>query len=254
MASISWLFGIGGDWSTAVDWSGGIAPGSADDVTIDASGTYTVMIGTTAEAANSLTLDAAGATLAITEALTVGTTLDAAAGTLKSRERRIAQRGHGDCRRRGDGFRRWHAERADLGGRADLGATGAALDRGERRHPDGRRRQRAWHGEPDGDKRQPDGVGHSRRGGRDQPHRDQRQPDDSGTVTDAGALTLGAGNSFVESSGTVTIGAASTDAGDLEVQNGGVAGVTGDFTNTGTFGLHDSGLVTIAAISRTAIR
>ena len=54
MATINWLGGDG-DWSTAANWSSGVVPGSADEVTIGATDPSTVTI-TTAEAARALTL------------------------------------------------------------------------------------------------------------------------------------------------------------------------------------------------------
>ena len=56
-----WLNGSGGDWSTAstVDWTFGSPPTSDNPAVIDASGSYVVTI-TTADAAASLTVNAAG--------------------------------------------------------------------------------------------------------------------------------------------------------------------------------------------------
>jgi hypothetical protein len=81
MTAISWVPSVTGDWATKADWSTDSIPGSADDVTINASGTYIVTV-LQAEFAHSLTLNATGATLSVTNALAVGTSLDAAAGTL----------------------------------------------------------------------------------------------------------------------------------------------------------------------------
>ena len=44
MTAISWASGVSGNWNTALDWTGGAVPGAGDDVTIDASGIYTVTI------------------------------------------------------------------------------------------------------------------------------------------------------------------------------------------------------------------
>ena len=87
MATINWLGGDG-DWSTAADWSGGVVPGAADDVTIGATGPYTVTV-TATETARSLTLNS-DATLEIGEyvhgpgTLTLGgnLTLGGAAGVI----------------------------------------------------------------------------------------------------------------------------------------------------------------------------
>jgi fibronectin-binding autotransporter adhesin len=54
MATIGWLGGDG-DWSTAADWSGGLVPGAADDVTISTPSLAEVTV-TSTEAAHSLTL------------------------------------------------------------------------------------------------------------------------------------------------------------------------------------------------------
>jgi hypothetical protein len=80
MATVSWKTGNNGDWGTAADWSGGKVPGASDIVTIAATGTYKVTI-STAEAASSLTLNAAGATLSDNDTLTIGSTLTVSAGT-----------------------------------------------------------------------------------------------------------------------------------------------------------------------------
>src|SRR5450432_1660789 len=86
MAAIHWLSGVSGDWSTGSNWSSGTVPGSGDDVTIAASGTYTVTISDN-EAAHSLTLNDAGATVVIgagnNNTFTVGSTLALTAGTLQ---------------------------------------------------------------------------------------------------------------------------------------------------------------------------
>ncbi len=83
MALIKWLSGVSGNWTNAADWAGGIVPGAADDVTIDASGVYGVTI-SSADAAHSLTLNDPTATLSIVNGgtLTLGTTLTANFGTV----------------------------------------------------------------------------------------------------------------------------------------------------------------------------
>jgi hypothetical protein len=79
MAAISWKSGQNGDWGTAGDWSNGHVPGSGDAVTIAASGNYTVTI-SSAEAANSLVLNASGAELLDTSSLSIGTSFTETAG------------------------------------------------------------------------------------------------------------------------------------------------------------------------------
>src|SRR5690242_18300752 len=44
MAAIKWANAQNGNWSVATNWSPMVVPTSTDDVTIDASGTYTVEI------------------------------------------------------------------------------------------------------------------------------------------------------------------------------------------------------------------
>jgi hypothetical protein len=86
MAAIHWKSAISGDWGTAANWSSGTVPGAGDDVTISIAGTYTVTISDN-EAAHSLTLNDAGATVVIgnggVNTFSVGTTLSLAAGTLQ---------------------------------------------------------------------------------------------------------------------------------------------------------------------------
>ena len=81
MAAISWKTGQNGDWGTAADWTGNPArvPGASDAVTIAAAGNYTITI-SSAEAANSLVLNAAGAELLDTASLTIGTSFTETAG------------------------------------------------------------------------------------------------------------------------------------------------------------------------------
>ena len=81
MAAISWKTGQSGDWGTAADWTGNPArvPGSGDAVTIAAAGNYAITI-SSAEAANSLVLNAAGAELLDTASLTIGTSVTETAG------------------------------------------------------------------------------------------------------------------------------------------------------------------------------
>ena len=83
MTTITWANAISGDWSTAADWSGGVVPAASDDVLIGDAGPYSVTV-SSGEAAMSLELDAAGATLAVASggSLAIGSTLDLTAGTL----------------------------------------------------------------------------------------------------------------------------------------------------------------------------
>src|SRR6266568_6421251 len=64
MAAISWKSGISGNWSQASNWSSNTVPGSGDDVTIDAAGTYTVNVNS-AFTADTLVFDAPTATINI---------------------------------------------------------------------------------------------------------------------------------------------------------------------------------------------
>ena len=80
MATITWSSGISGNWDAASDWSTDTVPGSGDDVTIAASGAYTVTV-SDAEAAHSLTTDAAGVTINDSGTLTITTTLTVSSGT-----------------------------------------------------------------------------------------------------------------------------------------------------------------------------
>ena len=80
MSSISWAGAVSGDWATGANWSGGIAPGANDDVTIGLSGAFTVDI-TTAVAARTLTLNNPGATVLDTGSLTLTGALTLTAGT-----------------------------------------------------------------------------------------------------------------------------------------------------------------------------
>jgi hypothetical protein len=83
MTAIMRRSGVGGDWSTTADWNSDSAPGDLDDVTINATGhpSYTVPV-SSAASAHSLTLTAAGATLAVSSTLAIGTTFTKSAGTL----------------------------------------------------------------------------------------------------------------------------------------------------------------------------
>jgi hypothetical protein len=64
MAAIKWGSGISGNWSLGSNWSGGIVPTGADNVTIDAAGSYTVNVNANF-ATNTLIFNAPGATINI---------------------------------------------------------------------------------------------------------------------------------------------------------------------------------------------
>ncbi len=81
MARVSWKNPVTGSWNSGSKWSTGTVPTAADDVTIAAAGTYTVMV-LASDHAHSVTIDDAGATLQVGDTLTVGTTLALDAGTL----------------------------------------------------------------------------------------------------------------------------------------------------------------------------
>jgi hypothetical protein len=81
MGLVSWLNGVFGDWNTASFWSTGSVPGSGDQVSIAAAGTYDVTLFGQAAAA-ALTIDAAGATFYDAGSLSLGGTLALEAGTL----------------------------------------------------------------------------------------------------------------------------------------------------------------------------
>ncbi len=82
MANATWKGGSG-SWDTETLWSTGVIPSAGDAVTIDASGSFTITENGTADAAGSLTLNDASATLLIEGTLAVSTTLADTAGTLE---------------------------------------------------------------------------------------------------------------------------------------------------------------------------
>ena len=82
MASISWKSATNGDWSAASDWNPASVPDGTSDVTIGASGAGYIVTVTTAEAAHSVTLSSASATLDLTSNLTLGGEFALNAGTL----------------------------------------------------------------------------------------------------------------------------------------------------------------------------
>ncbi len=83
MVAVNWAFGVGGNWKDGKNWSGGVAPSAADDVTIAAVGAYTVSV-TTADVATSLTFDSAAAKLVETTAgsLKISGAVNLMAGTM----------------------------------------------------------------------------------------------------------------------------------------------------------------------------
>ncbi len=80
MASYTWSDPDGGTWSDVGNWTPNGIPGSVDQALIDLSGAYTISLDV-AEI-GSLTLDAAGVTVAPTGALKLDGVLDVKAGTL----------------------------------------------------------------------------------------------------------------------------------------------------------------------------
>jgi hypothetical protein len=80
MAAVSWNSAVSADWSVAADWSTGIVPNGTDDVTVSIAGTYTVGIAS-AEAAKSITLNNASATISDNASLTLTGALSLTAGT-----------------------------------------------------------------------------------------------------------------------------------------------------------------------------
>jgi len=79
MSTISWNGTVSGDWSTAADWNTGTVPGAGDDVRIGGKTTVGVTI-TTPEAAHSLAIVTANASVTDSSTLTIGTTFALNAG------------------------------------------------------------------------------------------------------------------------------------------------------------------------------
>ncbi|MDE2491643.1 MAG: hypothetical protein KGM24_12420, partial [Elusimicrobia bacterium] len=77
-ASVSWTGAAAGDWDVGTNWSGGIVPGAADDVSI--AGAFVVAYATDPVlAVNSLTLGA-GATLAVSTGIAVSSYVEVQSG------------------------------------------------------------------------------------------------------------------------------------------------------------------------------
>lgn len=81
MSTVTWKKAASGDWSSAAKWSTGKVPGAADAVAIAAAGSYTVSIASP-QAAKSLTIASAKATVLVNAAFAVGGVLALNAGTL----------------------------------------------------------------------------------------------------------------------------------------------------------------------------
>lgn len=81
MATIYWKSAVGGDWGTAADWSGGMVPDAGSTVIINPLGVYNVTI-SSAAAALSLNIEAAGATIFDNNTLAIGSALTVTAGIL----------------------------------------------------------------------------------------------------------------------------------------------------------------------------
>jgi fibronectin-binding autotransporter adhesin len=89
MSAISWKYNTDGVWSNAANWSGGVLPGAADDVTLATLSphtiTYSSASGTTQIHSLSATTDSlnvSGGTLAILATASFGKTLTMSGGTL----------------------------------------------------------------------------------------------------------------------------------------------------------------------------
>ena len=211
MAAISWTFGIPGDWATAADWNSDTVPGSGDDVTINAAGTYTVTVGTTAEVAHSLTLDASGATLSITKALTVATALAAEAGTLSL--------GSGGSINGG----------TLVAGGAVMAFAGGTLNGVTWQGPlimAGSAETATMTG----------AISLAGAGGTGAGSLSVTGTSDVltvlGTLVDTGALTISAGSFVVQNGGQGTIAAASSNSGTFGIANNSSVTINGNFTNS----------------------
>jgi len=79
--SDSWVSATNGDWGTGANWSTGKVPGASTNTSIAVAGSYTATV-SISEAAKSLTIDNAGATLADNASLKIGKSLSVLAGTL----------------------------------------------------------------------------------------------------------------------------------------------------------------------------
>ena len=81
MSTVYWRTGVSGLWSNGADWSNKRAPNKAEKVVINAAGSYVVTVAAPADAYD-LTIDAAGATLAVGQNLTAQKSLSLIAGTV----------------------------------------------------------------------------------------------------------------------------------------------------------------------------
>ncbi len=85
MATISWISTTGGDWSDGANWSGGVAPGAADDAVMALSNAETVTV-STAETVQAVSFDDPAATFIETATGTLvaagDVTIDAASGDI----------------------------------------------------------------------------------------------------------------------------------------------------------------------------
>ncbi|HXV00175.1 MAG TPA: autotransporter-associated beta strand repeat-containing protein [Caulobacteraceae bacterium] len=83
MTATKWANGVSGNWKDATKWEFGLVPTATDDVTIDNAGIFTVSV-STVDRANSLTFDAANATLSelSTGSLKIGGAFNLEAGTV----------------------------------------------------------------------------------------------------------------------------------------------------------------------------
>jgi fibronectin-binding autotransporter adhesin len=82
MTAISWKNAVSGNWSTASDWNPAQVPGSGDDVTIGATGTFYQIEIDSAQSVHSLALTSSSAVLAVNGTLTNGSTVTLGAGEL----------------------------------------------------------------------------------------------------------------------------------------------------------------------------
>ncbi len=85
MAAYTWALAANGNWDSSANWTGGplgTFPGVGDTATIDLPGSYTVVSDSPTEAAASVLLNDASATLSIGHVFSIGTSLTVQSGTL----------------------------------------------------------------------------------------------------------------------------------------------------------------------------